>query len=132
MRLKNYLEESNRALLNNVISDIANLDSDAMDYQSKIHWYDFLKFVRERGSEEKLIDFINKTFHKNIVSLDDVNLKMMKPWEVNESNTLSIISSFIKIACGGINETFENVKKCVRGIVILFRIFTPQKIKEIA
>ena len=79
MRLKNYLEESNQALLSNIMSTMANMDAKTMDYQSKIYWYDFVEFIRERGNEEKLIDFINSTFHKNIISLDDVNLKDIKP-----------------------------------------------------
>lgn len=132
MRLENYLITENvQSILSNVVSNVAKLDAKTMEYQTKIHWYSFVDFVREKGSEEKLIDFINKTFNKNIISLDDVNLKMMKPWEVNESNILSVISAFIKIACNGINDTIDNVKKCVRGIIILYRIFAPQKIGDI-
>ena len=131
MRFTSYLNENMQSILNNITSDIANIDSSTMDYQSKIHWYEFVDFVQRNGTEDNLIKFINQMFHKNITSLDDVNLKTMKPWNVNESSILPMLSSFVKTVCGKINITSDIIKKCVFGLIILFRIYAPQRVKDI-
>jgi len=80
-RLEVYIHESksmSQNIVNNFYSKVAKMSSSVLRYQVKIGWYDFVSRVRERGTEDKTLQFINSTFHVNLKSLDDVNLEKMK------------------------------------------------------
>jgi hypothetical protein len=79
MRFENYLiNEGISSIIANLLSKFAGIKPAQIKYQLKVNWYDFVDEIRKRGDEEKMIDFINKTFHQNIKSLDDVNLQKLK------------------------------------------------------
>jgi hypothetical protein len=72
------LENGISSIIANLLSKFAGIKPAQIKYQLKVNWYDFVDEIRKRGDEEKMIDFINKTFHQNIKSLDDVNLQKLK------------------------------------------------------
>lgn len=72
------MENGISSIIANLLSKFAGIKPAQIKYQLKVNWYDFVDEIRKRGDEEKMIDFINKTFHQNIKSLDDVNLQKLK------------------------------------------------------
>jgi len=49
-----------------------------VEYQLQSGWYDLVERARKEGREKEMVTFINKTFHQNLRSLDDVNMRRIK------------------------------------------------------
>ena len=79
MRLQRYMmDESLMSIIRNIFNTVSRVEKKDIDYQLKISWYDFVDRARKNGTEKQAVEFINRTFHQNIKSLDDVNLSKMK------------------------------------------------------
>jgi hypothetical protein len=106
MRLERYLlDESFSSIINNVINKFSKMEPKEIKYQMKSGWYDFVDRIRANGNEQEMVDFINKTFHQNIKSLDDVNLNKIKMSIAPSESTVSE--------------------------VVVTRVFTPQELEKI-
>jgi hypothetical protein len=79
MRFEQYLlNEGISSIIANLLSRFAGMKPAQVKYHLNISWYDFVDTVRKRGNEREMVEFINKTFHQSIESLDDVNLQKLK------------------------------------------------------
>jgi hypothetical protein len=73
----------NLFLTENIIDlnvDIARQEFEKMsktsaEYALKIHYKEFLGFVKKNGSEKNIIDFVNRAFKLNIKSLDELDFE---------------------------------------------------------
>jgi len=106
MRLQRYMmDESLMSIINNVINKFSKMEPTEIKYQMKSGWYEFVDRIRANGNEQQMVDFINKTFHQNIKSLDDVNLNKIKLTLAPNESTVSE--------------------------VVVTRVFTPQELEKI-
>ena len=106
MRLQRYMmDESFSSIINNVINKFSKMEPTEIKYQMKSGWYEFVDRIRANGNEQQMVDFINKTFHQNIKSLDDVNLNKIKLTLAPNESTVSE--------------------------VVVTRVFTPQELEKI-
>ncbi len=93
----------------------AKLEPKDLQYQLQVGWYDFVDLARKQGREEKVLEFINKTFNQNLKTLDQVNLNKLKYTlsTVKEANfqTASIISSALLFAQQKMGELWNLMKQ---------------------
>jgi hypothetical protein len=65
-------------VIKNILNRFSKLKPKDVEYQLQSGWYDLVERARKEGREKEMITFINKTFHQNLRSLDDVNMRRIK------------------------------------------------------
>lgn len=121
-RLLKYINESIVDIcITKTKAELENASKSAANYALQIDYTNFCNYVKKSGSEQNILDFINRVFHTGIKKLEDFDFSSVKLGESMELSIPTIDINIIRKLTDIIGISPDKVKASVAFFILLVK-----------